>query len=106
MENHAVVKRESDYRKSLQKDNRPLTDQQEIEVKKFFNGITTNLVNYAREADNSLTKEQFQFVARAEAIIRDDETLDEYFDRQTETEQTKLAVKWVHFERILEERRK
>ena len=106
MENHEVVKRESDYRKSLQKDNRPLTDQQEIEVKKFFNGITTNLVNYARDADNSLTKEQFQFVARAEAIIRDDETLDEYFDRQTETEQTKLAANWVHFERILEERRK
>jgi hypothetical protein len=106
LENHKVVKQESDYRQSLQKDSRAPTDQQEIEVEKFFKGITTNFVNYARDADNSLTKEQFQFVARATGMIREDETLDEYYNRLTEAEQTKLAAVSHHFERIHADRRK
>jgi len=43
------------------------------------------------DADNALNSEQFLFVARAVGFVKDDESLSQYFARQSRAEQERLA---------------
>lgn len=78
--------------KSYNQVNKDKGDPDKEEMDALYVQCSKKFVDLMTEADNSLNAEQFLFVARSVGFVKDDETLNQYFERQSKQEQARLAI--------------